>query len=134
MQSRELYPLALASASVGVVTLQKSIRTPGIPSKLFSIMASGRPTIASVSRDSDAAQLVEAGGVGIWVPPERPDLFAEALLKLRADTSMRDEMGRKARRRAETEFSRESSVGQYERLFDDLTRYRYFAEWGQIGP
>jgi colanic acid biosynthesis glycosyl transferase WcaI len=65
-QSRERYPLALAVADVGVVPLRETIRTPGVPSKLFSIMASGRLSLrtqlkraASGTRTSSFARVNE---------------------------------------------------------------------------
>jgi colanic acid biosynthesis glycosyl transferase WcaI len=119
-QSREHYPLALAVADVGVVTLRKTIRTPGVPSKLFSIMASGRPALVSVSRDSDAPGIVEDAGAGIWVPPGRPDCFVAAVLTLRADPTRAARMGENARRAVEVRYSRDFATSKFENLFREL--------------
>jgi colanic acid biosynthesis glycosyl transferase WcaI len=119
-QSRERYPLALAVADVGVVPLREAIRTPGVPSKLFSIMASGRPTILSVSRDSDAPSILEEAGAGIWVPPGRPDRFAAAVLALRDNPARAANMGQNACRAVEEHYSRDKVTAMFEELFRDL--------------
>jgi colanic acid biosynthesis glycosyl transferase WcaI len=53
-QPRDRLPEVLASADISLVTLRKGIGTGSLPSKTFSILASGRPAIASVDEQSES--------------------------------------------------------------------------------
>jgi len=50
-----------------------------VPSRLYGILAVGRPAIVAADAESETAQLVESVGCGIVVPPGRPELLAEAI-------------------------------------------------------
>jgi colanic acid biosynthesis glycosyl transferase WcaI len=81
---------------------QLSLYRPGasqlsLPSKLYEIMASARPLVASAEPDSDVAQLVQRAQAGIVIEPERPDQLAAAIRTLREDASLRDRLGRQGR-------------------------------------
>ncbi len=93
-QPRSRLPEVLATADVSLVVLQRGIGLASLPSKIFSILASGRPLIVSVDEYSDTARLVHRSGAGICVPPESPRHLAEAILKLRDDPLARYTMGK----------------------------------------
>jgi colanic acid biosynthesis glycosyl transferase WcaI len=96
-QPRERLPDVLASADVSLVVLRKGIGSSSLPSKSFSILASGRPLIASVDEDSDVARLVQRAGAGLVVPPEAANCLTEAILTLKNDTGLRRRMGERGR-------------------------------------
>lgn len=52
-----------------------------IPSKIFEVMACARPVLASL--DGEARAIVELSRAGIVTPPGRPDLLADAIVRLR---------------------------------------------------
>jgi colanic acid biosynthesis glycosyl transferase WcaI len=66
-----------------------------MPSKLTTIMASGRPVVAGASGDSDVGRAAAAGG--IVVPPGDAGAFSEAIGRLLADAGMRDRLGTSGR-------------------------------------
>jgi colanic acid biosynthesis glycosyl transferase WcaI len=125
MLERDDYAIALQACDVGVVTLLKSIHTPGVPSKLFNIMAAARPTIISANEDGDAPAILLQANAGLWVPPGEPGRFAQAVLTLRDNPDIAAEMGRNARRAVEAKYSRISSAARYELLFAQLTSPPY---------
>jgi colanic acid biosynthesis glycosyl transferase WcaI len=81
-QERELLPWVLASADVSLNTLRKGMGTDSVPSKCYSIMASGRPIIASVDEGSDTWRAIQQAGCGLCVEPENPRALAGAILDL----------------------------------------------------
>jgi colanic acid biosynthesis glycosyl transferase WcaI len=115
-QPRPRLPEVLASADLSLVSLQKGITTGSLPSKSFSILSSGRPILASVDEDSDMARLVERSGAGITVPPERPELLAEAVIKLKQDPAACHQMGVRGREYVEKYHSPESAAAFFEEL------------------
>ena len=85
MQPRERLAEVLAAADLHVVPLKKGLARSSVPSKLYSILAAGRPVLASVDAGTEVAATVERAGAGLSVPPEDPDAFNVALDKLLAD-------------------------------------------------
>lgn len=120
MQPRERYPSVLAASDVSLVTLKKNVVTPVVPSKLLSIMASGRPVIASLDLKGDAPEIIREAGCGMVVEPENPEKLAEAILKLYNNPELCKEMGVKGRRYAVENFSPEVCVAKYEELFEKV--------------
>lgn len=120
MQPWERYPLAMQAADACPILLVPEVQTPGVPSKLFSIMSAGKPVILSVPEASDAIGIVRETGAGIIVPPGNPSRFAEAVLRLHDDPALARAMGDRGRHRAEAEFSRTVSVQKFSELFTRL--------------
>jgi colanic acid biosynthesis glycosyl transferase WcaI len=79
-QDRELLPWVLASADVSLNILKRGVGRDSVPSKCYSIMASGRPMIASVDAGSDTWELIQRAGCGVCVEPENPRALAGAVL------------------------------------------------------
>lgn len=117
MQPREKYPSVLAASDVSLVALKKKVVTPVVPSKLLSIMAGGRPVIASLDLKGDAPKIIYKAGCGLAVEPENPESLAEAVLKLYSNPELCKEIGIKGRKYAVENFSPEVCVTKYEELF-----------------
>ena len=115
-QPRGRLPEVLATADVSLVVLQRGVGAQSLPSKSFSILASGRPIIASVDGDSDMAKLVARSQAGRCIPPEDPAQLAEAILALRADMTGRWRMGRAGREYAVRHHSPGAAAGKFELL------------------
>jgi colanic acid biosynthesis glycosyl transferase WcaI len=113
-QPRERLPEVLASADVSVVSLRPGTAGDSLPSKVFPLLASGRPIIAAVDEGSDVCRLVEHAGAGIGVPPADPRRLAEAIECLAGQPGLRDEMGRKARDYAVEHFHRRGAAERFE--------------------
>lgn len=120
MQPRKRYPLVLQASDICLTTLRAEVTTPVIPSKILSIMATGRPLVASLPLDGDAPKLVETARCGLALPPEDPHALANAIMTLYHDENLREELGRNGRRYAEQHLSLTASVRQYEALFQRI--------------
>lgn len=116
LQPRERLPEVLASADVSLVILKQGIGSASLPSKLFSILASGRPVLASVDGHSDACKLIHSSQAGLCVEPENPRQLADAVLSLYADPARRAQIGMNGRAWAEKHHSPQSAAGQFEEL------------------
>ena len=71
IQPKEVYPQVLAAADACLVTLRREVRTPTVPSKINTIMAAGRPILASIPLHGDAPRLIQAAEAGITAPRRR---------------------------------------------------------------
>ena len=72
-------PEVLAAADIHLVPLKKGLAAASVPSKTYSILAAGRPVIASVDPGSEITKLVERSGAGISVPPEDGEALTKAI-------------------------------------------------------
>lgn len=120
-QPHERLPELLATADISLVMMKKGMGSASLPSKLFSILASGRPVLASVDAGSDVVKVVCDPQAGLCVEPETPRQLAEAILALRDDPLRRGEMGHNGRRWVEKHHSLQSAAQQFERLFLKIT-------------
>jgi colanic acid biosynthesis glycosyl transferase WcaI len=120
MQPKERLPEVLAAADVHVVPLKRGLAWSSVPSKLYSILAAGRPIVASVDPGTEVARTLEHGGAGIAVPPEDPEAFTKALRRLLENETERLEMGSSGRRFVESWASPAAVAEAYEQLFEGL--------------
>lgn len=96
-QPRDRMPQVLATCDVALVSLSKGTGFGALPSKTFSILASGRPLIACVDEGSDTWNLVERAQAGLPIPPEDPFELQKALRKLKQDPLLCGQLGQNGR-------------------------------------
>lgn len=118
-QPRERLPEVLASASVSLVVLRRGIGTHSLPSKTYSIMASGRPVLISIDEESEARELVLRADAGLWVPPEDASRLVAAILAMREDPALCKRLGNNGRAWAEQHHSPQQAAAVLERLMRD---------------
>jgi colanic acid biosynthesis glycosyl transferase WcaI len=107
-------PYVLAAADVHVITVRRGLEGVVVPSKLYGILAAGRPILAVTPPKSDVARIVTAAGCGLVADPDDSTSVVAAIREMRANPEKLREMGRKAREKAR-EFDRE---GQLRLLLD----------------
>lgn len=97
-----------------------------IPSKMFEIMAMGRPIIGSVRGES--ADILEQSGSALVVPPEDSKTISESILTLYNDRDRAQEMGRNGRRFIVANYSRRSLAASYLEVMESaISEYRDLA-------
>ncbi|MCB9547265.1 MAG: glycosyltransferase family 4 protein [Myxococcales bacterium] len=119
-QEREDLPELLAAADVGLAPLRHGMAGTSVPSKLFGIMAAGRPVVTGVDAGSDAETLVERAHAGLVVPPEDPDALAAALRQLYADRALARQMGADARAYVVAHHGQQAVVAQYAAMLEQV--------------
>jgi glycosyltransferase involved in cell wall biosynthesis len=85
-------------------------RTEGLPMALIEAMAAGLPCIATAVGGIPA---VLADDAGILVPPENPDVVAEALTRLAGDNLLRQRLAERALRKVQAQYGLEPVVSAY---------------------
>lgn len=120
-QPRERLNLVLASGDAHLVSLMPGLAGLMEPSKLYGVLAAGRPVLAAMEDRSEAAQLVREVGCGIVVAPGDADALAAAIRELaglpRAEL---ERMGAAGRAHAERFCVRERAVEGYRALLSEL--------------
>jgi glycosyltransferase involved in cell wall biosynthesis len=120
-QPRDLLAQSLSAADVHVVGLAPGLAGYVVPSRLYGILAVGRPVIAAADADSETAQVVEHVGCGIVVAPGRPELLARAIRDAHDGRYDLEAMGARGREWVVREADRSVAVGRYRALLHELS-------------
>jgi glycosyltransferase involved in cell wall biosynthesis len=115
-QPKERLTESFASADVFVVSLLPGLAGYIVPSKLYGILASGRPYVAAVEEECEVSAITRRFNCGLLSRPLEPRDLAENILKLFHDRSLAELLGANARRAA-LEFDRPVKVAAYYRVF-----------------
>ena len=97
VQPRDVFHELLATTNVALITQQRTLADIVFPSKTQTLLASGRPIVASVNAGSEVAKAITEANAGVVVAPEDPDALLEAVISLRDDSARRLTMGRNGR-------------------------------------
>jgi putative colanic acid biosynthesis glycosyltransferase WcaI len=119
-QPREVLAESLSAADVHVVGLARGLSGYVVPSRLYGILAVGRPVIVAAEADSETAKVVEEVGCGVVVPPGRPELIAAAIRSAHDGELDLEAMGRRGREYVTSEGDRRVAVGRYRRLLREV--------------
>jgi glycosyltransferase involved in cell wall biosynthesis len=105
-------PGLYAAADVCLVPLRDvPVFDAFVPSKLFEVLAAGRPVIGAVR--GEARDILVRSGGALLVDPERGDQLAAAVERLRADPDLRANLARNGRAFAEQNYDRDALAAQY---------------------
>jgi len=114
LQPRTMFRELLAAADVCLVTQQRTVADIVFPSKVLTLLAAGRPVVASVSPESEVARVVREGGAGLVVPPEDPRALREAVVTFRRDAAARQASGESGRAYARQHWDHERILFEME--------------------
>lgn len=114
----------LAAGDVHVIPLRRGLASASVPSKTYSILAAGRPFLASVDPGTEIARVAESSGAGLAVPPDDPGAFTGALRSLLDDPTESAAMGLRGRRWVEGWASPGAVASMYADLFAELSSRR----------
>jgi colanic acid biosynthesis glycosyl transferase WcaI len=112
---------SFASADVFIVSLQRGLAGYIVPSKLYGILAAGRPYVAAVEDSCEVASLTRRHQCGLVVEPSNPSDLAEKILAFYNDRDMTARCGRNARA-AGLAFDRTLQVQNYMNLFHAISQ------------
>ncbi len=89
-------PSVLAAADAHLITVKRGLEGVVVPSKMYGILAAGKPIVAVAPRETDAVALGEKMGFGVGANPDRPDELATVVRRLAGDPARVARMGQAA--------------------------------------
>lgn len=107
-------PAWMAAADIGVLPSNSPAEAWGLA--MIEMMASGLPVVCT-EVGTGTSVVNQDGESGFVVPPRDPAALAAAVNRLVADPKLRERMGRAARHRALSRFSREAMVRGVEEAY-----------------
>jgi colanic acid biosynthesis glycosyl transferase WcaI len=121
-QPMDRLPEVLATGDIHLVPLKAGLGRVSVPSKTYSILASGRPALAAIDPGTEVPRILDESGGGVCVPPDDLAAFQDALWRLVGDPAKRYRMGAAGRRWAEQTASPAAVAKAYEDLIVELNR------------
>jgi glycosyltransferase involved in cell wall biosynthesis len=112
---------SFAAADAFLISLKPGLEGYIVPSKLYGILAAGRPYVAAVDPSCEVAQLAVAHDCGVLAAPGDPAALADAIEKLCGDPAAARTMGERARALA-LQYDRRAAVAAYHELFSRVAR------------
>lgn len=110
-------PAMLGAADVFVALLEPNASRYSVPSKILSYMCAGRPIVALVPDDNQAASTILAADCGFVVSNE--DDLNSRVEQLLRDEVLREQQGRNARRYAEEVFDIDRIAAKWTDIIDN---------------
>ena len=119
----EQVPHVMMAGDVHIVTVRRGLEGVVVPSKLYSILAAGRPVLAIAAAESDAARIVRESGCGISADPDDPAAIAAAIRELRNDQNRLIQMGIRAKETA-AKYARVDELERFAEVVEEAANHR----------
>ena len=89
-------PSVLAAPDAHVITVKRGLEGVVVPSKMYGILAAGKPIVAVAPEETDAVSLGAKFGFAVSADPDKPESVAAAIRLLVTDAKKLQNMGRAA--------------------------------------
>jgi colanic acid biosynthesis glycosyl transferase WcaI len=115
----EQVPHVMMAGDVHIVTVRRGLEGVVVPSKLYSILAAGRPVLTVAPASTDAARIVSETGCGMSADPDHPAAVAAALIQLRNDPARLAQMEARAREVA-AKYARVNELDRFVNVMEEV--------------
>jgi glycosyltransferase involved in cell wall biosynthesis len=111
---------SLSAADLHLIPLRPGAAGCLVPSKVYGILAVGRPFVAMMEEDSEVAMIAREYGVGIVVPPGDPKALARAIREVAGNSKRLREMGACGRALAKQKFDRRTATRDFAGILETI--------------
>jgi colanic acid biosynthesis glycosyl transferase WcaI len=111
---RDAFMRLLSAADICLVTQQRTVADVVFPSKVVTLLAAGKPVVASVNAASAIARTIAEAGAGVVITPEDPAALSGAIDSLLRNPEERRRMAAHARRYARHKWDRTRILQEFE--------------------
>lgn len=107
----------LNACDVAIISFMAGMSGISVPSRMYNILAAGKPIIAIADPSSELALVIEEEHIGWVVPPNNEKMLEEVILYAQANPSELKAMGVRARIAAESKYTLAKIIDLYQALF-----------------
>ena len=119
--SHPQYMSMLSEADVGLISLDRRLKTHNVPGKLLGYMNCGKPVLASINPGNDLFEILKKNQAGFCLLNGDDDGLGAAALMLANNPELRTTMGANSRKLLEHLFSVNAAVRQIVENFEART-------------
>lgn len=121
-QDKSRIKYSLNAADLHLVVNQKGIKGVSVPSKIYGVMAAGKPVLGVLEEESEAHRLVKASGCGELVEPQQYEEFVQAIKKMYfMDRAQLKDMGLQGRVYLDQHLQRETAMEKYRYVLSNIS-------------
>ena len=120
-QPKEKLLVSLNAADVHLVVNAKGIKGVSVPSKVYGVLAAGKPIVGVLEAGSEARRIIEEAQCGTCVEPQDYEGFYKLILDFYNEKEELQNIGLRGRRYLEKNLTQELSIEKYKRLFNEMT-------------
>src|SRR5882724_3794869 len=120
-------PSVLAAADAHVITVKRGLEGVVVPSKMYGILAAGKPIVAVAPAETDVVTLGMRSGFAVSADPDKPADVVSAVRLLAGDAQKLKIMG-KAARAASPDYDRVKELQKFVEIFDHLKAAESYKE------
>ena len=113
-------PSVLAAADAHVITVKRGLEGVVVPSKVYGILAAGKPILAVAPKETDAVSLGIQRGFAVAADPDCPGEVVNAVRALVSDPNKLKAMG-EAARAAAPDYDRVEELQKFVEIINHLT-------------
>jgi colanic acid biosynthesis glycosyl transferase WcaI len=95
-------PYVMAAGDLHVITVKRGLEGVVVPSKVYNILAAGRPLLAVATDKTEVARFAERDGCGVAADPDDASAVAEAVRRAISEPQRLQHMSQRARELART--------------------------------
>ncbi|MBP7232087.1 MAG: glycosyltransferase family 4 protein [Syntrophaceae bacterium] len=115
-------PELLNACDLAAISFIRGMAGISVPSRMYNIMAAGKPILAVVDAKSELAQVIAEEQIGWIIPPDSdPQTIASTILKAKDNPFLLAEMSVRARRAAVDKYARPLIMQKHNDLMDQIT-------------
>ena len=111
----------LAAPDAHVVTVRRGLEGVIVPSKVYGIIAAGKPIVAVAGRETDVAKIGEERGFAVSADPDDATQVADLVRRISRNAEMLQQMGRAARGAA-NDYGRQTELRKFVRIIEEAHR------------
>lgn len=119
-QPRARLAESLCVGDVHLVSLQPQLEGLIVPSKLYGVLAAGRPAIHIGARDGEVARVLAEGRCGVTVVPGDGARLARIVMEWSRDRRHVQAMGARARALLDAHYERRLALSRWQALLDAI--------------
>jgi glycosyltransferase involved in cell wall biosynthesis len=119
-RSRDEQGAFLNACDISVATLLPGMTGAGVPSRIYNVMAAGKPVISVADADSEISLIVVEEKIGWVVSPSDPEQLASTILEASSDPCALEKMGKRARQLSETKYSSQTIFAKYDHVIEAM--------------
>ena len=120
-QPKDFIKYSLNAADIHLVVNQKGIKGVSVPSKIYGVMAAGKPILGVLEQGSEAQILIEKSNCGIVVEPQNyQDIISAIEYFYKMKNVKLKHLGLNGRKYLEENLRKNSSINKYREAFNKV--------------
>ncbi|MFT8322305.1 MAG: glycosyltransferase family 4 protein [Bacillus sp. (in: firmicutes)] len=121
-QHKDYIKYSLNAADVHLVVNQKGIKGVSVPSKIYGVLAAGKPIIGVLEKGSEAQRIITESTSGIVVEPQDYKMLIRTIKEVYdLHVDKRKQLGLNGRSYLDQYLKREISIEKYQRLLQHIS-------------